>query len=380
MEVYINDVSSFLPNNPVNNEDIEDVLGMVKNRPSRSKRIVLRSNKIECRYYALDPATGRLTHSNAQLTAEAVRKLHPYENFNLEAIKCLCCGTSSPDVMLPGHANMVQGELGMPACEVVSTAGICISGMTAFKYAYMNVGTKQVENAVATGSELSSSFLRGNFFEPIVESDDDLDKNPIKQFDADFLRWMLSDGAGAVFLSGKKNPDHITLKVEWIDQTAFSGRLPTCMYGGGVKLEDGSVIGWRNTELMNSQQKKYRFAIRQDIKLLDREIVKTYKESLAISIEKHNLKPGEIDWYLPHYSSHFFRDKLFNRMKEINFEVPYEKWFTNLYTKGNTGSASIYIMLEEVFKSGKLKKGEKLLCYIPESGRFTHCLMLLTVV
>jgi 3-oxoacyl-[acyl-carrier-protein] synthase-3 len=67
-------------------------------------------------------------------------------------------------------------------------------------------------------------------------------------------------------------------------------------------------------------------------------------------------------------------------MKETGFEVPYDKWFTNLPYTGNVGSASIYIIMEELFKSGKLKKGEKLLCFIPESGRFSHCFMLLTVV
>ena len=56
-----------------------------------------------------------------------------------------------------------------------------------------------------------------------------------------------------------------------------------------------------------------------------------------------------------------------------------ERWFTNLETKGNTGSASMYIMLEELFHSDKLKIGETILCYIPESGRFSTAFMLLTV-
>jgi len=67
-------------------------------------------------------------------------------------------------------------------------------------------------------------------------------------------------------------------------------------------------------------------------------------------------------------------------MDEKGFHIPYERWFTNLTTKGNTGSASIYIMLEELFHSDKLNKGDKILCFIPESGRFSICYMLLTVV
>jgi 3-oxoacyl-[acyl-carrier-protein] synthase-3 len=67
-------------------------------------------------------------------------------------------------------------------------------------------------------------------------------------------------------------------------------------------------------------------------------------------------------------------------MVGIGFTVPYEKWFTNLAYKGNTGSASIYVMLEELFHSGMLKEGQKILCFIPESGRFSIAYMLLSVV
>ena len=67
-------------------------------------------------------------------------------------------------------------------------------------------------------------------------------------------------------------------------------------------------------------------------------------------------------------------------MQDIGFAIPYEKWFTNLAYKGNTGSASIYVILEELFRSGKLKAGEKLLCFIPESGRFSMAYILLTAV
>ncbi|MEJ2437642.1 MAG: 3-oxoacyl-[acyl-carrier-protein] synthase III C-terminal domain-containing protein, partial [Sulfurovaceae bacterium] len=60
--------------------------------------------------------------------------------------------------------------------------------------------------------------------------------------------------------------------------------------------------------------------------------------------------------------------------------IPQEKWFTNLTSKGNTGSASIYIILDEIFNSDRLKKGEKILCYVPESGRFSTAFILLEVV
>jgi 3-oxoacyl-[acyl-carrier-protein] synthase-3 len=67
-------------------------------------------------------------------------------------------------------------------------------------------------------------------------------------------------------------------------------------------------------------------------------------------------------------------------MQAAGFEIPYAKWFTNLATTGNVGSASIYLIMEALFKSGELSAGQRLLCFIPESGRFSHCFMHLTVV
>ena len=381
MDVFINDIAAFMPNEPVTNDDIEDVLGKINDIPSRTRKIMLRNNKIETRYYAIDRSTGRLTHTNAQLTAEAVRKLKPYENFNLADIECMSCGTTTPDLLFPGHALMVLGELGVTECEAVTTAGICICGMTALKFAFMNVGIGCTKNAVATGSDLASSYFRAAFFTPGAIPDTDLEEKPIRAFDAEFLRWMLSDGAGAVYLSNKKNPDRVSLKIDWIENISYAGELDTCMYAGGIKREDGSMIGWRETELIPPGAEAYKFLIKQDTKLLAREIVRTAKHrALARVVQKHNLRPEEIDWYLPHYSSGYFREKFYMGMKDINFEIPYEKWFTNLTTKGNTGSASIFIIMEELFHSGRLKKGQKLLCFIPESGRFSHCYMMLTVV
>jgi 3-oxoacyl-[acyl-carrier-protein] synthase-3 len=364
----------------VDNAHIEDVLGRINAIPSKSKAIMLRNNKIKQRYYALDPETGEFTHSNAQLTAEAVRRLKPYGDFKLEDIACLCCGTTSPDVLLPGHALMVAGELCLPACDAVTTAGICIAGMTALKHACMNVAAGFSTNAVATGSELSSSFLRADFFSVMADPEADLAKKPILAFDADFLRWMLSDGAGAAFIAGEKNADGISLQVDWIENISFAGELETCMYAGGWKNEDCTVTGWRSAPSATEAAGRNFLAVRQDARLLGREIVPTMTRALSRTVSKHHLKPEDIDWYLPHYSSHFFRDKFYAGMQEAGFEIPYEKWFTNLYTTGNVGAASIYLIMEALFKSGDLKPGQRLLCFVPESGRFSHCFMHLTVV
>ncbi|HSO21128.1 MAG TPA: beta-ketoacyl-ACP synthase III [Desulfosarcina sp.] len=380
MDVFINRLAAFLPNSPVTNDDIETVLGKVDQLPSRVKRIVLKNNGIQKRHYAVDPATRALTHTNAQLAAEAIRGLARDEGFQLADIQCLCCGTTSPDLLFPGHGLMVLGELGLPPMEAVTTAGICISGMTAFKYACMNVATGMSANAVSVGSELSSSFMRSEFFRCSDNPDPDVGRRPALAFDADFLRWMLSDGAGAALLSDTPNPSGLSLKVDWIDYLSYAGELDTCMYGGGVKRGGGRVSGWRVVEAIAPEDEKCLMAVKQDIRLLEANIVATMQRALKASMEKHGLQAADVDWFLPHYSSAYFRDKFYAGMAGIGFEIPYDRWFTNLAETGNTGSAAIYIILEALFSSGRLASGQRLLCFIPESGRFSHCFMHLTVV
>jgi 3-oxoacyl-[acyl-carrier-protein] synthase-3 len=123
-DVYIVEMGSFLPNAPVENDTMESVLGMVGDRPSRARRLTLRNNGIRTRHYAIDPATRRTTHSNAQLTAAAVRDGLNRAGWQLRDVDLLACGTSSPDQLKPGHAAMVHAELGDARLEAVSTAGV----------------------------------------------------------------------------------------------------------------------------------------------------------------------------------------------------------------------------------------------------------------
>lgn len=379
--VYITKISAFLPNDPVGNDQIEEVLGRIGGVKSRAKNVVLRSNGIKTRYYVLDPKSRKPLFTNASMTARAVQGLED-TTFSLSEVGCLACGTTSPDYLMPNHALMTQGELGMGACEAVATSGICLSGITAMKYAYMTVASGEHTSAISTGSEISSMGLRAEMFasEALKEELEALEKRPEIAFGKDFLRWMLSDGAGAVLLQNTPSSEGISLKVEWIDILSYAGEMPTCMVSGMLKDDSGKYQPWRELDPALWLDSAV-FAVEQDVKLLNENIVYyTVEKPLQSIIQKRGIRAEEIDYFLPHYSSEYFRDKMAAGLERIGFSIPSEKWFTNLTRKGNTGSASIYIILEELFHSGKLRAGEKLLCFIPESGRFSTGFMLLEVV
>jgi 3-oxoacyl-[acyl-carrier-protein] synthase-3 len=379
-DVFINNFGVFLPNAPVSNDAMEALLGQVGTRPSRARKLILRSNKIRSRHYAIDPNSKHASHNNAQLTAKAIEQLNGHGH-DLNSIEILACGTTLPDQIMPNQALMVHGELGTPACEAVATSGICLSGIMALKYVYMAILSGLNSNGVATGSENVSSLLRGNLFdEEVKDNNADLKKQPEIAFEKDFLRWMLSDGAGAMWLSKSPNPQEISLRVDWIHQKSYAGEMPPCMYAGAEKMEDGYLKGWREY-LPQQWLDQSIFSIKQDVKLLNDKIIEyTVTRPLQELVTEQELDPKKIDWFLPHYSSAYFRDKVHVGMQKAGCDIPQERWFSNLETKGNTGSASIYIILEELFYSGRLKRGERLLCYVPESGRFSTAFMHLTVV
>ena len=379
--VYITHISSFFPNAPVSNDDMETILGEIGGRPSRAKKLILRSNKIKSRYYAIDPKTGKASHSNTKMTAEAIRNLQKM-GCDLDTLALLACGTTLPDQIMPNHALMVQGELQLHPCEAIATSGICLSGMMALKYGYLSIKAQETTNAIATGSENVSSLMRGHLFkEESRAGEEQLKKNKNEiAFEKDFLRWMLSDGAGAVWMSDQPLCDGLSLRIDWIKQTSYAGELPTCMYSGADKEESGELNGWR-TFLPQAWMDHSVFAIKQDVKLLNEKIIEyTVTKPLQVLVDEGFIQADNVDWFLPHYSSGYFRDKVYDGIVAAGCDIPQERWFSNLSSKGNTGSASIYVILDELFHSGKLKKGETLLCYIPESGRFSTAFMQLTVV
>lgn len=377
-EVYITGTASFLPNEPVDNESIEQYMGLINDQASKSKRIILARNGIKTRYYALNE-DGSATHSNARLTALAIKNLFSQNPGSTKAVELLSCGTSSADQLIPSHGAMVHGELPeMNQVEVVTNSGACCSGMHALKYAYMSVKLGMASSAVAAGSERMSRPLRSDHFELEAKKLMSLEQDPIIAFEKDFLRWMLSDGAGAFLLQNKKKEDGLSLRMEWIEGISYANEIETCMYMAGEKQPDGNIksyLDYSPAEIMDQSI----LSIKQDVKLLGENIVKLGFNKLKDVMLEKDVDPNEIAYFLPHMSSHFFEDKIYAALRENGMEITKDRWFTNLSYKGNVGAGSAYLMVDELYHSGKLKLGDKILVAVPESARFSYMFCLLTV-
>ena len=377
-EVYITRTAGFLPGSPVANDEIEQYLGLINGKPSRARSIVLRNNGIKRRYYALEKG-GTPTHNNAQLTSLAVRNLFAANPSEIKTIQLLTCGTSSPDQIMPSHGVMVHGMLPETgAIEVLTPAGNCCAGMQALKYAYLSVKTGDVTKAVSAGSERTSKLMCASSFQEEAKNLAAMEDNPYLAFEKDFLRWMLSDGAGAFLIEDKKNENGLSLRIDWMESSSYAHEAETCMYQGGDKLPDGTLKGYMDFTAEEITGKSV-LAMKQDVRLLDEHIIDLGYRTLKGIIDKHELKTSELDYFLPHISSEFFRKKIAAKLDEMGIGIPQEKWFGNLTQVGNVGAGSVYLMIDELMKSGKLQKGQKLLLMVPESARFAYVYAYLTV-
>src|SRR5688572_31026477 len=107
--VYITRLASFLPNDPIANDQMESILGLINGQSSKAKPLILRNNQIKTRYYALDKE-GHRTHTNAGLTKEAVTKLFD-KDFGLASVEVLSCGTTSPEDRKSTRLNSSHSQI-----------------------------------------------------------------------------------------------------------------------------------------------------------------------------------------------------------------------------------------------------------------------------
>jgi 3-oxoacyl-[acyl-carrier-protein] synthase-3 len=378
-DVFITALGKFLPGAPVGNEEMEEILGRIHGRPSRAKARVLAQNGIRTRHYAIDKQ-GRTLYRASEMAARAVADLISRSDVAKKDIDFLAAATAQGDLCVPGFASLVHAEIAHGPCEIASLHGVCASGVAAMKSAYLQVRAGEKQSAVACASELPSRLFKASRYEPSLPPGEAL------PFDVEFLRWMLSDGAGAALFRPAPASRGPSLRVEWIELESHAHAHETCMYAGALKAPGaragdgtGHGPGWLDYPTYEAAAAEGALYLRQDIRLLDR-LLQLGVDTFFRLVDEGKVDPRKVDHFVCHYSSQFFRARILELLARAGAPLPEEKWFSNLATRGNVGSASVFVLLEELVNERPLRAGETILVMIPESGRFVVSFMLLTVV
>ena len=373
-DAYITGTGAFLPGEPVSSDNMEAFLGQVGGRPSMVGRRALRWNGIETRHYALS-ADGKPLHSNASMCATATREALDEAGRDLRDLRLLAAATTQGDLLVPGHAAAVHGELGCGPLEIASFQSVCASSLMAAKAAWQGVRTGEADLAVATAGEFSSRWFRPQFY----DGSELVDAKGRLALEADFLRWTLSDGAGAIVVENRPRPRGLSLRIDSIDLVSLAGRFDPCMWAGATSRDRHDMQAAWSHAGPTAAFAQGRLALLQDFEQLHA-VIRAWVGVYLEFVDDGHIAPEAVDHLLCHYSARSLREEIIKLLEQTGGMIPEEKWFTNLATHGNTDSTSIWIMLDGLLKSGRVKAGERILCVVPESGRAMVGFMQLTAV
>ena len=356
--VYLNSVGLFMPGEPVENDQIDRFIAPLNQRSRRVRDRVLRDNGIRARHYAIDEQ-GTSLYSSAELAVRAINDCMLGAQIALEDVTLLCTGSSGGDVGMPGFASMVHGELHAPPMEISSHHGVCGAGVQALKHAAQAIALGEHQHALVATSEFPSRLFKRSRFAPIGYDTD---------FDSHFLRWMLSDGAGACLVGNRPHAKGLSLRVNWIHTRSFAGEYPVCMQVGYAPSQPSR--SYLDYPSLAEAEADGAFVLRQNLRLLPNLFDIAIHEYAGL-VNQGLFHPQCVDHFLCHYSSEKFSLVIERLLREARLEIPKQRWYSNLENRGNTGAASMFIMLTDFLRERQPQLGERILCFVPESGRFS---------
>jgi 3-oxoacyl-[acyl-carrier-protein] synthase-3 len=372
--VYVTATAQCLPGAPIANDRMADYIGRLSPEAERFGRLTLRQNGIKSRHYAIRP-DGSSDWTVAKLAGSAVRSLIAGAEIDPEAIGFLATATTQNDLMVPGLASGVHAESGLPPIELASLQSVCASSMMAMKAAALQVAAGEHRAAIAVGAEFSSRYFRPGHYRDTATAKSD----GTLPGDAEFLRWTLSDGAAGLLIEERPAAHGLSLRIDWISLRSFADRFAPCMTGGGARQPDGSLKPWSLHDSAADAATAGAFQLRQDVDALYRMLPVWLGEFMRL-VDAGQIVPGAVDWFLCHFSANSLREEMARLAERAGCMIPDERWFTNIYDKGNVGAAAIFLLLDDLMRLGGLTPGQRILCAVPESGQCIMAYAAMTVV
>ena len=279
----------------------------------------------------------------------------------MQDVTVLCTGCSGGDLAMPGFANMVQGELHAPPdASRAAIKGVCAASMAALQHAASTLELSEHGHALVAASEMPSRMFKRSRFAPRGYDTD---------FDSHFLRWMLSDGAGACLLSKQPRTRGPVAEARWIHNRSFSGDLPVCMQIGQPSGAQRPVLSRLSVAGRGGSRRRV-LCLRQDIRLLPHLFELGIHEYVEL-VRRAAFRPEQIDHFLCHYSSQKFARRGRRPDARAGLSIPTRALVQQSRPARQHRRGVDLHHARRLLRERELKPGQRILCFVPESGRFT---------
>ncbi len=250
----------------------------------------------------------------SDLGVEAAKRALQAADLQPGDIDLIIVATSTPDMVFPSTACILQNKLGIAGCPAFDIQAVCSGFVYALSVADAMIKVGSASKALVVGAEIFSRIL------------DFSDRTTCVLF---------GDGAGAVVLEASDSP----------------GILATDLHADGkhvgILCVPGHVSGGKVTGdplLKMDGQAVFKLAVG----VLD--------SAARATLAKANLTEADIDWLIPHQANIRIMQSTAKKLK-----LPLDKLIVTLDQHGNTSAASIPLALDVAVRSGKVKKGDTLM-------------------
>ena len=298
---------SFLPPRRVSNDELAAELAA--NGIETSDEWIVSRSGISARHFA-DPSV-----PCSDLAVEAARRALDAAGLDVSAIDLIIVATSTPDMVFPSTACIVQQKLGIAnQCAAFDMQAVCSGFTYAVTTADSFIRAGQATNALVIGAEVFSRIL------------DFKDRTTCVLF---------GDGAGAVVMTAADRPGVLASKLHADGRHVGILCVPGNVHGG-------SVVG--NAFLHMDGQAVFRLAVN----VLEQVANETLKEA--------GLTASDLDWLIPHQANIRIMQGTCRKLG-----MPFEKMIATVAEHGNTSAASIPLALDVAMRDGRIRSGHKVL-------------------
>lgn len=352
---------SYLPGEPVPAHRTEEVLGRVPDLPprmaARVERIgteVIARAGVRHRHYALDPNTRAQTETNASMAEKAVRAALDPIGESPDSIDLLICASPMADYYCPPTSALVQERLGIRRCTEIEIHSNCTGAPKGLQVALDMLRVGRHRRAAVVYTQLSSAFLRGEFFNPVKVRLENL-----------ALRWMLSDGAGAMILD--RTADGVMMVDAYVESLG-TGRAPG-MIGGlsGALLHEITLNG---DPIYHALYASGQHHVWQDVAEVNREAPRELIEGLARMLKTLGVAGTDVAHFLlgipgRHFMTAEMKALFAERVGADPEQVPF-----GLEDYGYCGGATMFIQFDRLARSGRLRPDDTVVAYLEESSKW----------
>jgi 3-oxoacyl-[acyl-carrier-protein] synthase-3 len=353
---------SFLPNEPVPNDRIDDVLGHLTEAPEKVQtfirtvgRRMLNTGGIETRHFAVDPETHALTHTITSLGEAAARRALEMAGRKPTDVDLLLLSSSSYDTTTPPTSTLLQESLGIESCAEMEIHSNCSGVGKCMQIACDALRLGRYETALVVYSQLSSVYLRACYF-----------NQPQMNKTQATLRYILADGAGAVLLEASDNDSGKLLPGEVLGTHVESvgGKLkPAMTAGGGV----GDIVSGNNPAREVWERGSHH--LDQDFFAVNRDAGPFLLNGVQHMLAALERRPDEFDHYVWSIPTMQLYDGNIPHLLERLHARPEQMKFRARHC-GYCGGAAILIHLDEMVRSGELERGETVVLHSVESSKW----------